>query len=144
MSAWLPRVLVCSSLSLSCLGISVLPGLGWYFLSHVREVFSYYLFKYFLKPFLSSPSGTLMMQIFMLLMLAQWSLRLSFLSFFFPLLCSTGVISNTPSSSSLNSFFHLNYCATDFFSCIFHSSYSIFHLCSLIFLLFVKYLFVSS
>ena len=30
-----------------------------YFLSHVREVFSYYLFKYFIESFpLYSPSGT--------------------------------------------------------------------------------------
>ena len=29
-----------------------------YFLSHVWEVFRYYLFKYFLRSFLSSPSGT--------------------------------------------------------------------------------------
>ena len=116
------------------LGLSVLPGFEWLFPSHVREVFSYYPFKYFLKPFLSSPSRTLMMQTFVLLMLAQWPLRLSFLSFFFPLLSSTGVISNTPSSSSLTSLFRLNYCAIDSFSCIFHSSYSIFHLCSLNFL----------
>ena len=117
-------------LGISCLGLSVLPGFKWLFPSHVREAFSYFLFKYFLKPPLSSPPGTLMMQIFMLVMLAQWSPRLSFLSFFFPLLCSTRVISNTPSSSSLNSFFCLNYCAIDSFSCIFQSSYSIFHLCS--------------
>ena len=32
------------------MGLSVLPGLD--FLSHVREVFNYNLFKYFLKPFL--------------------------------------------------------------------------------------------
>ena len=42
----------------------ILPGtlcflyLVDYFLSHVREVFSYYLFKYFLRSFLSPPSGT--------------------------------------------------------------------------------------
>ena len=41
----------CSSLSSSCVGLSALPGLGW-LLSQVREVFSYYLFKYFLRPFL--------------------------------------------------------------------------------------------
>ena len=29
-----------------------------YFLSHVRKVFSYYLFKYFLRSLLSSPSET--------------------------------------------------------------------------------------
>ena len=47
-------------LGLSYLGLSVLPGLG-YFLSRVMEVFSHYLFKYFLRSFLSSPSGTSIM-----------------------------------------------------------------------------------
>ena len=74
-----------------------------YFLSHVQEVFRYYLFIlfYFLTlqycigfaiymnnfsgPFsLSSPSGTPIMQMLLHLMLSQRSLRLSsFLSFFF-------------------------------------------------------------
>ena len=39
------------SLTLSCMGISVFPGLD-YFLSHVREVCLYNFFKYFLRPFL--------------------------------------------------------------------------------------------
>ena len=56
--AWLLWVSVCSSLGLSCLGLSVLPGLD-YFLSHVREVFSYYFFKYFLRSFLSFLLGLL-------------------------------------------------------------------------------------
>ena len=52
-------VWVCSSLGLSCTVLSALPGLEC-FLSHVREVFGYNLFKYFLRPFsLSSPSGPL-------------------------------------------------------------------------------------
>ena len=42
---------VCASLGLSCMGLSLLPGLGDDFLSCVREVFNYYLFKYFLRPF---------------------------------------------------------------------------------------------
>ena len=105
MSAWLTRVLVCSSLSLSCLWISVLPGLGWYFLSHVREVFSYYLFKYFLGFFLF-PCGSPIMWMIMCLMLSQRSLRLS--SFFcccffilFSIFCSVVVISTILSSRSL-------------------------------------------
>ena len=49
---WLLCVSACSSLSLSCLGFSVLPGIGWLFPSHVREVFSYCLFKCFLEFFL--------------------------------------------------------------------------------------------
>ena len=65
----------------------ILPGtmcflvLGDYFLSHIREVYSNYLFKYFLRSFLSSPSGTPIMQMLVCLMLFQRSLRLS--SFFF-------------------------------------------------------------
>ena len=48
-------VSVCSSLGLFCLGLcaSVTLDLVDYFLSHVREVFSYYLFNYFLRSFLS-------------------------------------------------------------------------------------------
>ena len=34
------------------MGLSVLPGLIDYFLSHLRVVFNYSLFKYFLRPFL--------------------------------------------------------------------------------------------
>ena len=42
---------MCFSLDLSCMGLSALPGVD-YFLSHIREVFNYSLFKYFLSPFL--------------------------------------------------------------------------------------------
>jgi len=42
----------CSSLGLSGRGLTVIPGLEC-FLSHVREVFGHYLFKYFLWSFLS-------------------------------------------------------------------------------------------
>ena len=45
-------VLACFSLDLSCMGLSVLPGLVDYFLSHTGEVFNCNLFKYFLGPFL--------------------------------------------------------------------------------------------
>ena len=56
-----------------------------YFLSHIQEVFSNYLFKYFPRkqkyfsePFsFSSPSGTPLMRMFVHLMLSQRSLRLS-------------------------------------------------------------------
>ena len=58
-----------------------------YFLSHVGEVFSYSLFKYFLIVLsLSSPSGIPIMQMLVHLMLSQKSLRLSsflFILFFF-------------------------------------------------------------
>ena len=35
-------------MGLSCLGLSGFLGLGGYFLPHFREVFNYYLLKYFL------------------------------------------------------------------------------------------------
>ena len=44
------------------MGLSSLPGLE-YFLYNFRDVFSYSLFKYFLRPFLFSLSGPLIMQI---------------------------------------------------------------------------------
>ena len=61
-----------------------------YFLSHVWEVFRYSLFKYFLRSFLSSPSGTPIMQVLVCLMLFQRPLRLSsFHSFFYILFCGS-------------------------------------------------------
>ena len=64
-----------------------------YFLSHVWEVFSYYLFKYFLRSFLSS-SGTPVMLMLVRLMLSEKSLRLfSFLFILFSIFCSVAVIS---------------------------------------------------
>ena len=78
---WLVCILACFSLGLSCMGLSVFLDLIDYFLSHVWDVFTYYLFKYFSGPFsLSSPSGTPIMQILVFLMLSQSSLKLS--SFF--------------------------------------------------------------
>ena len=73
-----------------------------YFLSHVREVFSYYLFKYFLRSFLSS-SGTPIMQMFLCLMLSQRSLRLSSSLFIlFSIFCPAAVISTILSSGHLS------------------------------------------
>ena len=82
LSVWFLCVSVCSSLGSSCLGLCFLD-LDDYFLFHVREVFSYYLFKYFLGSLfsLSSPSGTPIMWMLVDLMLFQRSLSLS--SFFF-------------------------------------------------------------
>ena len=74
--------------SLQCL------DLGAYFLFCVRKVFSYYLFKYFLRYFLSFPFGSPIMQILVHLMLPQRSLRLfSFHLVLFSLFCSVAVIS---------------------------------------------------
>ena len=59
-------------------------------LSHVMKFFNYYLFKYFLRDFISFPSGTTIMQLLVYLMLSQSSLRLS--SFFFSLFYFAAVI----------------------------------------------------
>ena len=76
-----------------------------YFLSHVREAFSYYLFRYFLESILSlpSPSGTPIMWKLVCLMLYQRSLRLPFFFFLFlfSLLCFTAVVSTILYSKSL-------------------------------------------
>ena len=45
-------VLCCFALGLSCLGFSGFLDLGGYFLPHFREIFNYYLLKYFLMAFL--------------------------------------------------------------------------------------------
>ena len=57
----------------------VFLDLGDYFLPHFREVFNYYLLKYFLMVFffLSSYSGTPMIRVLGPLTWAWWSLRLS-------------------------------------------------------------------
>ena len=64
-----------------------------YFLAHVREVFSYYVFRYFLGFFLSpSYPGTLIILTLVCLMLSQRSLGFSsffFHSFFSVLFCSS-------------------------------------------------------
>ena len=62
------------------------------FLSHVQEVFGYYLFKYFLRSFVSSPSGTPIMRMLVHIM-SQRSLMLSlFLFILFSVFCSVAVI----------------------------------------------------
>ena len=76
-----------------------------YFLSLVREVFSYYLFKYFLGSLfsLSSPSGTPIMQMLVDLRLFQrsQSVFIFFFSILFSILCSVAVIFTILSSRSL-------------------------------------------
>ena len=70
------------------------------FLSHVTEVFSYYLFKYFLQPLLSSPLGISVTQMLVHLLLFQNSLKLySFHSFY--LFCSMEMIFFSLFSNSL-------------------------------------------
>ena len=127
--SWLLCVWTCISFGLSCLGFSALPELGGdCFISHVMEVFSYYLFKYFPNSFpsLFSPSGTPIMQILMHLVLSQRSLRLS--SFLFIL------FSLFHESDFHHSVFQFTYIYSSasvilLLQCIFHFSYCIVHLC---------------
>ena len=74
-----------------------------YFLSHIREVFNYNLFKYFLRAyFFSSSSGTPIIRMLVHLMLSQRSLRVSSIIFIlFSLFCSAVVISTILSYTSL-------------------------------------------
>ena len=70
---------------------SVLPGLGSQSPTHVREAFSYFLFKDFLRSFLTlslSSSGTPIMQILMHLLLSRGLLDYPYFFSFF----STAVI----------------------------------------------------
>lgn len=99
-----------------CLGIflcgSILNGilcfldLGDYFLAQLKEVFKYYLFIYFISPFLyvfsfCDPYNTNLS----VLMLSQISLKLSTI-FFYPFsFCSVAMISTTLSSSTLICYF---------------------------------------
>ena len=85
----LPNVLACSTLGLSCMSLSLLPELGDCSLSHVREVFSYYIFKYFLGPFLSVFFGTPIMRILVHLMLSPTPVS-SFI------LCPSGASHHSP------------------------------------------------
>ena len=75
-----------------------------YFLSHVQEVFSYYLFKYFLKSYLSCPSGAPIMWMLVCLMFSQRSPEQSFffILFFFPIFSFAVVISAMLFSKSLS------------------------------------------
>ena len=83
-------------------GSSCLFDLTEYLLFHVGEIFSYNLFKNFLKPFpFISSSGSPNFRILVYLSLPQGSLRLSILLIPCSLLCSSAVISTILSSSSL-------------------------------------------
>ena len=89
---WLICNLGCFALDFPVCGSLGFLDLGGYFLPHFREVFNYYLLKYFLMafPFVSS-SGTPMIWMLGRLTLFQRSLRLSsflliLFLFFFPLL----------------------------------------------------------
>ena len=77
--------------------------LGDYFLPHFREVFNYYLLKYFLMVFLFVFfSGTLMIRMLEHLTLSQRSLRLSsFILILFSIFLSDSFISSILSSTSL-------------------------------------------
>ena len=94
---------MCFSLGLSCWESLCFLDLIDYFLSRVREVFNYNLFKYFLSPFLFLFfSGTPIIRLLVRLMLSQRSLRLSSILFIlFSLFCCAVLISTILSSRSL-------------------------------------------
>ena len=76
--------------------------LGDHFLPHFREVFNYYLLKYFLMVFMSSSSGTPMIRMLGLLTLSQRSLGFSsFLLIHFSFFLSDSFISTILSSTLL-------------------------------------------
>jgi len=128
-----------------CLGVFLLGfpvwdplgflALGDYFLPHFREVFNYYLLKYFHMVFFSSYSGTPMIQILGHLTLSQRSLRLSsFLLIRFSFFLSDSFISTILSSTSLilssasvillfvasRVFFYLIYCIIHYILTLFY------------------------
>ena len=72
---------MCSSLGLSCLGLSVLLDLFDYFLSHAGEVLAIISSDIFSGPFSLSSSETPIMQIVVRVMLSQRSDFISFHSF---------------------------------------------------------------
>ena len=84
--------------SILCGTLHFLDLVGYLF-SHIKEVFSYYVFEYFLRaPFSLSSSEPPIMWMFVHLMLSQRSLRLSSLWFFF----------------FSHSFFYILFCGSDF------------------------------
>ena len=94
--------MVCSSLGLSWDSLCILDLVD-YFLSHVREVYSCYLFRYFLRSFLSLSSSSIpTVQKLVHLMLSQGCLRLSsFLFILFSIFCFAAVIYTILSYESL-------------------------------------------
>ena len=79
---------MCSSLGLSCLGLSVLLDLFDYFLSHAGEVLAIISSDIFSGPLSLSSSETPIMQIVVRVMLSQRSDFISFHSFSYILSCS--------------------------------------------------------
>ena len=113
-------VWVCSSLGLSCLGLSVLPGLGWLFpfpcLGNFQQL-SLQIFSQVLS--LSSPSRNALMWMLVHLMLSQRSLRLSsflVIPFFF-FFYSAAVISTILSSRLFCYWFLLLYSSFQLLYC---------------------------
>ena len=105
------------------MGLSVLLDLGDCFLFHVREFFSYYLFKYFLRSFLSlfcfwDPYNENVGVFDVVLEVPK------LLSFLFSLVGPTAVIVITVFQLT-DPFFCLIYSAIDSFKCICHFSYCV-------------------
>ena len=131
LSLWLICILACSSLGLSCMELSVLLGLDC-FLFHVKDILGYYLFKSFLRSFLSlfsfwDPYNTTE-GVFNGAPEVSWTVFVSFHSFFFILFHSSDSIYLSSSSLICSSACSS---AIDSFKCIFHINYCIVHLCFL-------------
>ena len=78
LSVWLQCVLVGSSLTVSCLGLSTLPGLDWLFPFLCYRNFHLFSLQIFFGSFsVSPPSGTPIMWILIQLILSQRPLSLS-------------------------------------------------------------------
>ena len=104
--------------------------LSEYFLSHVREFFSYYQFKYFLRPFLPLFSFcdpcNVNAGVFNVVPEASWTVLISFYSFFF--IVFHGSDFHQSVFQLTYSFFCFIYSAIDSFQCIFHSTFYVVHL----------------
>ena len=127
----------------------VFLDLGDYFLPHFREVFNYYLLKYFLMVFLlSSSSGTPMIRMLGCLTLSQRCLRLfSFLLILFSFILSHLFLPFSQRSLRLSSFLliHFSFFLSDSFISTILSSTSLILSSASVILLFVpsRVLFIS-
>ena len=113
----------CSYLDFSYLDSLFFLDVGDYFTSHVREFFSYYLFKYFLRSFLSlfcfwDPYNENVGVFDVVLEVPK------LFSFLLSLVCPTAVIFITVFQLT-DPFFCLIYSAIDSFKCICHFSYCV-------------------
>ena len=102
-------------------------ALGGYFLNHLREVFDYYLLKYFLMPFLFVFFWDTYCSNVGVFNIVQGTLRLSsFLLILFSFFLSASLISTILSTTALI-LFCLSYSTVDSIQSSFNLSYCIVH-----------------